>query len=699
MPPKRRREEFEEGDGSSSPTGGGVQSHGSSGNNSALVKKLKSPDFILSLEVQDVARQYMAANSGDFQKARSDLTNMLSRNYEGSPYYTSALCIIDAYVAAKKDTKEFKGTTESIKKQKRDHLEAKKALVEKKMLSTLSELIKEKLDGDKILEYLDGQSSNGRDNFLDEMCNDKKYWRPFLISLAGNSKHRNSKFLNHVVDKLATKGYHFDVIKQAKTSDYYSAFQRVLEEILAGVPNANAAYWRGRLKPYGKVLTVDSHSVLYTDMLLRRLIEHFQCKVGADANDTFVGENARSTAYRFQRVSQEFRRWAAEYHDASENEVNEKQSTMRTIFMNDLCVTNKLSAKEDKEFLSCLEEVLRRYDVVEYGRELLLASKSIASSDKSQKVVNAGDIAYPNYTNPDLMQNILEILRKAPDKHIRVLQDPHFFNILVTDVFHPYHECHGDSHRKLVCEILAVVASNNKGVDLIKQKLIAASMLCNNPDNLIQSYQEANLYERLWDHAENVPTVCMGVLKWIRVALTSEEYWTKVRKTDEEIQNMLNLLEKIGKSEALLAQEVFEIFRDVILFRDVIGDTYIDHRKMQILLQKVVGAILYGDPILVMDFLKLLVQVRPGMRAPKLNVELIPQVVRDITSTVSGPFSDRFALAGYFFFYKRAVLQGCNNRIVDKGRLGNFLKECFKKLDPVKVNQVKEKYGRIVKLS
>ena len=37
--------------------------------------------------------------------------------------------------------------------------------------------------------------------------------------------------------------------------------------------------------------------------------------------------------------------------------------------------------------------------------------------------------------------------------------------------------------------ILAIVASN-KDVDLIKQKLIAASLLCNNPDNLIQSYQK-----------------------------------------------------------------------------------------------------------------------------------------------------------------------------------------------------------------
>ena len=617
-----------------------MQSRSSSDTNDALVKKLQSPDFILSLEVQDVARQYMAANSANFQKARSDLTDMLSRNYEGSPYYTSALCIIDAYVAAKKDTKDFKGTNESVKKQKRDHLEAKKALVEKKMLTTLSELIKDRLDGDKILGYLRAQSGNGRDMFLDEMCNDKKYWRPFLISLAGNSKHRNSKFLNHVVDKLAAKGYHFDVIKQAKTSDYYSAFQRVLEEILAGVPNANAAYWRGRLKPYGKVLTVDLHSVLYTDMLLRRLIEHFRCRVDSAGSDASVNESSYNAAYRFQRVIQEFRRWAAEYHDLSENEVNEKQSALRTIFINDLCLTKKLSVKDDTEFLKCLEEVLRRYDVVQYGRELLLESKSIASSGRSRKVVNSGDIAYPNYTNPDLMQNILEILRKDPDKHIKALQNPHFFDILLTDVFHPYHECHGDSHRKLVCEILAVVASNNKDVDLIKQKLIAASMLCNNPDNLIQSYQEANLYKRLWSHAENIPIVCMGVLKWIRAALTSEEYWTKVRKTDEEIQNMLNLLEKIGKSEALVAQEVFEILRDVILFRDTIGDTYIDHRKMQILLQKVVSAMLYGDPILVMDFLKLLVQVRPGMRAPKLNVELIPQVVRDITSTVSGPFSD-----------------------------------------------------------
>ena len=152
-------------------------------------------------------------------------------------------------------------------------------------------------------------------------------------------------------------------------------------------------------------------------MLLRRLIEHFRCRVDSAGSDASVNESSYNAAYRFQRVIQEFRRRAAEYHDLSENEVNEKQSALRTIFINDLCLTKKLSVKDDTEFLKCLEEVLRRYDVVQYGRELLLESKSIASSGRSRKVVNSGDIAYPNYTNPDLMQNILEILRKDPDKH------------------------------------------------------------------------------------------------------------------------------------------------------------------------------------------------------------------------------------------------------------------------------------------
>ena len=195
---------------------------------------------------------------------------------------------------------------------------------------------------------------------------------------------------------------------------------------------ANAAYWRGRLKPYGKVLTVDLHSVLHTDMLLRRLITFGAARsAGSDASKW----KFYNAAYRFQRVIQEFRRWAAEYHDLSENEVNEKQSALRTIFINDLCLTKKLSVKDDTEFLKCLEEVLRRYDVVQYGRELLLESKSIASSGRSRKVVNSGDISYPNYTNPDLMQNILEILRKTRQTRqgCRIL----IFLIFAIDVPHP----------------------------------------------------------------------------------------------------------------------------------------------------------------------------------------------------------------------------------------------------------------------
>ena len=81
-----------------------------------------------------------------------------------------------------------------VSKSRKGSLGSQKSTGRKENADYLSELIKDRLDGDKIPGYLDGQSGNGRDNFLDEMCNDKKYWRPFLINLAGNSKHRNSKF-------------------------------------------------------------------------------------------------------------------------------------------------------------------------------------------------------------------------------------------------------------------------------------------------------------------------------------------------------------------------------------------------------------------------------------------------------------------------------------------------------------------------
>ena len=69
--------------------------------------------------------------------------------------------------------KDFKGSNKCQKAEKGSLGKPKKHWSKKKMLTTLSELIKDRLDGDKILGYLDGQSGNGRDNFLDEMCNDK----------------------------------------------------------------------------------------------------------------------------------------------------------------------------------------------------------------------------------------------------------------------------------------------------------------------------------------------------------------------------------------------------------------------------------------------------------------------------------------------------------------------------------------------
>ena len=44
-------------------------------------------------------------------------------------------------------------------------------------------------------------TNNFNENYLDNMINDEKIWRPFLLKLAGDPKYRNSKYMNHVVAK------------------------------------------------------------------------------------------------------------------------------------------------------------------------------------------------------------------------------------------------------------------------------------------------------------------------------------------------------------------------------------------------------------------------------------------------------------------------------------------------------------------
>jgi hypothetical protein len=685
MPPKRKRNEDED---STDSTINSARDEG----NARLIKKLKSPDFVLSLSAQNTARQYMENNTNIATETNiKQIKSMLSNNYKGLPYHRNALFFIGAYVAAKKDALQLQGqeTPEVIREMKKDKLQEKKFEIEKKLLKTLSELIEKHFDSDKIMSFKESNGgSNFNEQYLDTMCNDGSYWRPFLIKLAGDPKHRNTKFMNHVVQKLSQKGFHFDVIKQAKTNDYYSAFNQVIYEILNEVPITNSAYWKNILKPYGKLLTREPYSVLYTDTLLRRLTKVTMLQGTLSNNDNNGGSSSinsnhinHGASYRFQRVAQEFRRCASEFdrHVDDPGEFKKKQEVLRRIFIDNLIVTNALSTDDDKEFLAKIEEILKSYD------EVLLSR------------VTESHLSAPNYTNPKLVESILKKhLEKT--KYIKILQNPEFFDIFITDIFHPYHPC--DEHRESLCKIIAVLSSNNnkEKVGNIERKLHLSSELCNNPDNLSASYQEVDLFDKLWKYADNVPCVGAGILKWIRVAWTSRRYWTQgEKKTDEQVQGILNLMESIGKKEALLAPEVVNILQGVMKLQETVGsNSSLTHKKMQMFLKKIVDAMVYGDAIIIMTFLSTLVEINPVTKRPKLEVEQIQWLVKCIIGIASAPFSKLFSMACWYFFYKKKVLQSCYGPQVDKGVLKKFFHECFKTLEPIQIEKVKKVYSKIV---
>ena len=190
-------------------------------------------------------------------------------------------------------------------------------------------------------------------------------------------------------------------------------------------------------------------------------------------------------------------------------------------------------------------------------------------------------------------------------------------------------------------------------------------MLCNNPDNLIKSYQEQDLFIKLLEYSRNVPCVSMGVLKWVRIALTSQDYWTRVKKSSEEVKEMVDLVESIGKEEKVLAQEAVEIFQEGIRYQKVIEIEVkvVDHKKMQIFLEKVVDAMVYGDAIVIMKFLTELVTLNQGK--VDVDVNQIQMLVNYIIAIASAPFSSSFSNACYKFFLKRAVKRSCL-KIADK---------------------------------
>ena len=714
MPPKRKREEEADTTATATTTTTTTttttaNSDTSDSTNEAsnrLIKKLKSPDYILSINAHKTASEYLKINNNNVEARKEEVTKFLSDNYEGLPFYRNALFYIGAYVAAKKDTLKFPNdaTNADIKKIKNDNLEKKKKQIENKFIKKLKDLIVEKFDSDKMHAFHDVTDASGTNNFnenyLDNMINDEKIWRPFLLKLAGDPKYRNSKYMNHVVAKLSNKGYYKDVIKNAKTNDYFSAFGKVIHEILKEVPVANANYWEDILGPYVALLTREPYSILYANSILQRLSDETMLeKVQFSSNkkvSSLTPSSKSSTSYRFQRVYQEFRSWASKFEDGVDDiaEFQKKQGILRNMFIDNLTVSGNLSFNniDDNDFLTNVRDILKQHDAVYLGRKVASNPSQFSSGSSSSSNNNDGDIPYPNFTNPDLVKSILAHLQSNPNKYIKVLQCPEMFDIFLTDIFHPYFECRNDSHRKTICEIIAIISSNNNNVDIIKKKLENASMLCNNPDNLIKSYQEQDLFIKLLEYSRNVPCVSMGVLKWVRIALTSQDYWTRVKKSSEEVKEMVDLVESIGKEEKVLAQEAVEIFQEGIRYQKVIEIEVkvVDHKKMQIFLEKVVDAMVYGDAIVIMKFLTELVTLNQGK--VDVDVNQIQMLVNYIIAIASAPFSSSFSNACYKFFLKRAVKRGCL-KIADKRMLKKFLNDCFKTFQPAGWNATQVSVG------
>ena len=136
MPPKRKREEEADTTATATTTTTTTttttaNSDTSDSTNEAsnrLIKKLKSPDYILSINAHKTASEYLKINNNNVEARKEEVTKFLSDNYEGLPFYRNALFYIGAYVAAKKDTLKFQNdaTNADIKKIKNDNLEKKK---------------------------------------------------------------------------------------------------------------------------------------------------------------------------------------------------------------------------------------------------------------------------------------------------------------------------------------------------------------------------------------------------------------------------------------------------------------------------------------------------------------------------------------------------------------------------------------------
>ena len=91
MPPKRKREEEADTTGTATTTttttttttANSDTSDSANEASNRLIKKLKSPDYILSINAHKTASEYLKINNNNVEARKEEVTKFLSDNYEG----------------------------------------------------------------------------------------------------------------------------------------------------------------------------------------------------------------------------------------------------------------------------------------------------------------------------------------------------------------------------------------------------------------------------------------------------------------------------------------------------------------------------------------------------------------------------------------------------------------------------------------
>ena len=619
-----------------------------------LLKKLKSPDYVLDLEMPMTCKKLVERTLASGQSIETVLPHIfkaLTEGYQNSALVARAASELHWWVKSKAvDLGDTRADTREQAKLKKKKIEKEqKDQTETKILDELSKLVSEKFDNRVILEFqaskmIKHESDDESDDWLRKMSA-VPYWRKKLISLIASQSHSGLTFSEYIANTLNDLGHFNQVAEEAKTVEYFSIFHSVLKDAMKSVPKGNSLVWKIKLNFTGELVSLDSSSYLYSSVLLQKLADS-SC-VGPPAGGGSDGHGSTEVqiarAFRFRCVQQEYRSLTMNSKGAlSQEQRKRSRNSVRNLFIEDLRVTHEKEG--NKALFKNLATLLKQCDSVR--------------SERERENVEAA--LYDNFSTPDLANELMEHIAKNP-QDIKIMQEPEFFEILLTDIYHPFYMCRDVDHRDDICSILAMLSTNTtSGIDydIVKEKLISTSTTCNNNDNLNKNYREDNMYENLAGLAFNTPIVCMGILLWASAALQSTNFWNDDSKQDaDEIRLLLNLLETIGQHHRLHIPEVFRILQNSYLFIEQLPNPSVRHCRY-LFLEKIVDLIKFGDPIAVIMFLHHLCEENEDGKV-KMHRDEVRKVVIRLMRSVMPPFSKNFADSCRFFFMTRLVHDCC----------------------------------------